>query len=448
MNDDLLDYVLVKQLQVQVADEMTERKQKRDARGERELTIADERQMARSLAQAAVSRHMELMMNNGLDLPEASYDERLVQAVEEAMYEAGPISGLLGNDLIENIDINGCDEVWITYADERGKVRGAPVTATDEDLIALIQTLASYGGLNARPFSRAHPQLDIRLPDGSRLSAVMSASERPTVSIRRNRYPQMTMAGLVRLGTVNEQLAAFLQAAVLARFNIVFAGATDAGKTTGLRAMINCVPGEERIITVERALELGLRRHPELHPDVVEYEEILPDAEGRGGISMRDLVIRTRRMNPNRVIFGEVLGPEAMEMLNAASQGNNGCLSTIHARSAMDVFSRLATYNAQYEGLPFEVTHSLISSAIDYVIFIEKNRKAGGKRCVTSVYEVSGFDGGRVSGGSIFAPSPIDGRAVRTETSIVESRRLDLEDAGYNDSAAAWAVLNDDDAWA
>lgn len=447
MSEDLLDYVLIKTLQMQVADEMTDRKQRREARGERELFRADERQMARSLIHAAVSRHMQRMMSNGVDLPDASYDERLVQAVYEAMYEAGPISGLLNNDLIENININGCDEVWVTYADERGKVRVSPVTANDEDLIALVQTLASYGGLNARPFSRAHPQLDIRLPDGSRLSAVMNASERPAVSIRRNRYPQMTLPELVRLRTVDEQLAAFLKAAVLARFNIVLAGATDAGKTTGLRALINCVPGGERILTVERALELGLRRFPELHPDVVEFEEILPDADGRGGISMRELVIRTRRMDPSRVVFGEVLGPESMEMLNAMSQGNNGCLSTIHARSAVDVFSRLATYNAQYEGLPFEVTHALISSAIDFVVFIEKNRKSGGRRCVTTVYEVSGFAEGRVSGGSIFASSPVDGRAVRTKTSITEARRLELEDVGYNDSAAAWALLDDDAAW-
>lgn len=446
MSEDLLDYVLIKTLQMQVADQMTDQKQRREAQGERELSRADERQMARSLTQAAVSRHMEKMMANGVDLPETSYDARLARAIDEAMFEAGSISGLLKGDLIEGININGCDEVWVKYADARRKVRGSPVTATDDDLIALIQTLASYGGLNARPFSRAHPQLDIRLPDGSRLSAVMSASERPAVSIRRNRYPQMTMAELLRLGTVDEQLASFLKAAVLSRANIVVGGATDAGKTTALRAMINCIPADERIITVERALELGLRRYPDLHPDVVEFEEMLPDSDGRGGLSMRDLVIRTRRMDPDRVIFGEVLGPESMEMLSAMSQGNNGSLSTIHARSAVEVFSRLAIYNAQYEKLPFEVTHALIGNAVDYVVYIEKNRKFGGKRCVTTVYEVSGFADGRVTGGSLFKPSPIDGRAVRSATTITDARRMDLEDAGYNDSAAAWAPV-DDAAW-
>ncbi len=106
----------------------------------------------------------------------------------------------------------------------------------------------------------------------------------------------------------------------------------------------------------------------------------------------------------------------------------------------------MATYSAQYEKLPFEVTHALIGNAVDYVVYIEKNRKFGGKRCVTTVYEVSGFADGRVTGGFLFKPSPIDGRAVRTPTTITDARRLDLEDAGYNDSAAAWALV-DDDAW-
>ncbi len=167
MSEELLDAVLISSLQVQVADEMTAMRQRRDALGERELSKADERQLARSLMQATVSRHMELRMANGLDLPESSYDERLVQALDQAIFEAGAISGLLADNSIENININGCDEVWITYADERGKVRGNPVAASDEDLIALVQTLGSYGGLNARPFTRAHPELDVRLPDGS-----------------------------------------------------------------------------------------------------------------------------------------------------------------------------------------------------------------------------------------------------------------------------------------
>ncbi len=447
MTADRPDPELVKTLQARIADEMTAHQQRREARGERELSRDDERQMALSLMQAAVSRHMENQLASGLELPDASYDFALVKAIEDSMFEAAELQEYLDDPLVEDVNINGCDEVWVTYADERGTVRGRPVTGTDEDLVALVQTLGSYAGNNARPFTRAHPQLDVRLPDGSRLSAVMGACERPAVSIRRNRYPQMFLPELVRLGTVDARLAAFLRAATIAKANIVIGGATGAGKTTILRALINCVDPQVRLVTVERALELGLRRHPELHPNVVELEEVLPDADGLGGVSLGELVLRTRRMDPGRVIFGEVIGPEAVHMLNAASQGNNGSLSTLHARSAQDVFARLATYAAQYEHLPFEVTHALISGAIDFVVFVEKNRRSGGKRCVTEVFEVSGFAGGRVSGGTIFGPSRIDGRAVRTATSITTARDTDLIDAGYNDADDSWPDRYDDADW-
>ena len=336
-----------------------------------------------SVITTAVQRHLGGILAAGGELPaDAGYDMRLIQAIDSAMYKAGELQELLDDPDVENIDINGCDEVWVTYADGRGKVRGRAIAATDDDLIQIVQNLAAYASMNARPFTRANPELDLRLPDGSRLSAVMAAAERPIVSIRRNRYPQMFLAKLVELGTIDDQLACFLQAAVRARMNIVVAGATDAGKTTLLRALINCIHAMERLITVERSLELGLRRHPELHQDVVELEEVLPDAEGHGGMTIQELVRRTRRHNPSRVIVGEVLGPEVVEMLSAMSQGNNGSLSTIHARSANDVFAKLAQYAGQYEHVDNTVAQSLIAGAVDFVVFIGKNRHLGGRRCV------------------------------------------------------------------
>ena len=300
-----------------------------------------------------------------------------------------------------------------------------------------MQNLASRVSLNPRPFSRANPELDLRLPDGSRLSAVMSAAERPVVSIRRSRYPQMFLSTLVELGTIDEQLACFLQAAVTARMNLVVAGATDAGKTTLLRALLNVLPPMERLITVERSLELGLRRHPELHCDVVELEEVLPDADAHGGLTIRELVRRTRRHNPSRVIVGEVLGPEVVEMLSAMSQGNNGSLSTIHARSALDVFAKLAQYAGQYEQVDYPVAQSLIAGAVDFVVFIGKNRRLGGRRCVTTVLEVAGAPDGRVASSAIFTRSPLDGRAVRVlDVAISAERAEELADAGYDDTCA------------
>jgi Flp pilus assembly CpaF family ATPase len=460
-----LDYALVRTLQERVADLMTAHKQSRDHRGLPALAPADERQLAMSHAADVVARHMQTLLATGTGLPDPWVDRRLVEAIDAAMYGAGALQELLDDPDIENIDINGCDEVWITYADDRGKVRGRPVAATDEDLIDVVRTLGAYAGLNARPFTPAHPELDLRLPDGSRLSAVMAASERPLVSVRRNRFPQMFLAHvpaaarcprvsgvgsgraprtLLDLGTVDERLAAFLQAAVTARCNIVIAGATDAGKTTLLRALINCIPPAERLITVERALELGLRMHPELHWDVAEMEEVLPSADGGGGLSIGQLVRRTRRHNPSRVVVGEVLGPEVVEMISAMSQGNDGSLSTLHARDAADVFQRLATYAAQYEGMPFEVTHALMGSALDLIVFVRKNPRLGGRRTVTEVLEVTGASEGRVTRSRIFTESPVDGRAVRDPEVQIARWRL-LADHGYDDAAYESGV---DLAWA
>jgi pilus assembly protein CpaF len=160
---------------------------------------------------------------------------------------------------------------------------------------------------------------------------------------------------------------------------------------------------------------------------------VLPDAEGRGGISMASLVQRSLRQNPSRVIVGEVLGDEIVTMLNAMSQGNDGSLSTIHARSSVAVLDRIASYAAQAENLSFEVTHSLIAGAIDFIVFIRQNPHMGGWRTVSEVLEVAGFDGDRVTHSDVFVPSDVDGRAVRSESSISEARLKRLESEGYND---------------
>jgi len=230
----------------------------------------------------------------------------------------------------------------------------------------------------------------------------------------------------------------FLTAATAARKNIMIAGATNAGKTTLLRAIVNQIPSGERLVTVERALELGIDHFPELHPNVVALEERLPNAEGEGAISMAGLVRRSLRMNPSRVIVGEVLGDEIVTMLNAMTQGNDGSLSTIHANSAMEVFNRITTYAVQAaERLPVEATHMLIAGALDFVVFIEKRNdySRGGslRRFVSSVREITGIDG-RVLSSEIFTPGP-DGRAV---PHAPVSCLPDLASYGYGPGRRAW----------
>ena len=171
------------------------------------------------------------------------------------------------------------------------------------------------------------------------------------------------------------------RAAVAARKNIMIAGATNAGKTTLLRALANEIPPGERLITVERALELGLGEFQDLHPNVVAFEERLPNSEGSGAITMAELVRRSLRMNPSRVIVGEVLGDEIVTMLNAMSQGNDGSLSTIHANSSLEVFNRICTYAIQSaERLPVDATMMLIAGAIDFVVFVRASQRLPRRR--------------------------------------------------------------------
>ena len=463
MSTDLLDYQVVRALQKRVADLQMADRRELAAIGAPERGSGDEQQKAQSIIRHVVAGHMQQRLASGQVLPDPDYDARLRAAIFAAIYGAGELQELLEDPLVENIDINGFDEVWVRYAGGE-KRRWRPIAASDEHLISIVANLGSYAGMNARPFSPATPELDVRLQDGSRLSAIMSATESPSVSIRRNRYPQMFLRpdlgeraaqpggevppDLVTLGTLTRELADFLYAAVRARCNLVVGGGTDTGKTTLLRALINCIDPMERLITVERALELGLGRHRELHCDVREMEEVLPDAEGKGGVSIAALVRRTRRMNPDRVIVGEVLGPEVVEMLSAMAQGNDGSLSTIHARDAAEVFARIATYAQQHEHLGFEVSHSLMAGAIDFVVFMEKNPLLGGRRCVSEVLEIGGFDSGRVLRSPIFAPSPEDGRAVRgREVGLTPGRARKLAAAGFADHLAGWEVPTGPGGW-
>jgi pilus assembly protein CpaF len=246
------------------------------------------------------------------------------------------------------------------------------------------------------------------------------------------------LADLVGNGTLSPELATFLAAATSARKNIMIAGATNAGKTTLLRAIANQIPPGERLITVERSLELGIDHFPELHPNVIAFEERLPNMEGQGAITMAELVRRSLRMNPSRVIVGEVLGDEIVTMLNAMSQGNDGSLSTIHANSSLEVFNRISTYAIQSaERLPVEATHMLIAGAIDFVVFIEKRNEyaRGGRllRFVSSVREVTGIDG-RVQSSEVFTTGP-DRRAV---PHAPVSCMTELAEHGYAPVGSAW----------
>jgi pilus assembly protein CpaF len=403
------DPQLVRTLRAQVADRLNQQRRSDEVLGRAAMSPEDERQFARSLIVQVLEDHARAEITLGRTPPSAEEEEVVAAAIHAALFGVGRLQPLLLNPDVENIDINGCDRVFVGFADGHEELAD-PVAESDEELVELIQILAASVGLASRPFDTANPQLDLRLPDGSRLSAVMSVCSRPSVSIRRARLGKVGLDDLVGNGTLTPELASFLQAAVRARKNVMIAGSTNSGKTTLLRALANEIPPVERLITVERALELGLDHFEDLHPNVVALEERLPNSEGLGGVSMAELVRRSLRQNPSRVIVGEVLGDEIVTMLNAMSQGNDGSLSTIHANSSMEVFNRISTYALQaQEHLPVEATHMLIAGSINFVVFMRKrnNFDQGGTlvRSVESVREVTGVDG-RVLSSEVFALDP------------------------------------------
>lgn len=437
-----VDQRLIRTLREQVAEVLAGQRREDATAGVPAMSQEDERQFARAVVSRVLDRYAREQVRSGRTPPTAEEEQQLAEGIHAALFGVGRLQPLLDNPDIENIDINGCDEVFIGYADGREE-DGPPVAETDDELVELVQTLGAYSGLTSRPFDTANPQLDIRLPDGSRLSAVMGVCKRPAVSIRRARLSRVSLDTLVDYRTMTPEVAAFLSSAVRARKNIMIAGATNAGKTTLLRALANEIEPGERLITVERALELGLGEFRDLHPNVVAFEERLPNSEGTGAIQMAELVRRSLRMNPSRVIVGEVLGDEIVTMLNAMSQGNDGSLSTIHANSSAEVFNRICTYAIQsVERLPADATMMLIGGAIDFVVFVERiNDYASGgvlRRAVTSIREVNGVDG-RVLSSEVFALGD-DGYAV---PGAAISCLAELEAVGYVPGAApAWMEVS------
>jgi Flp pilus assembly CpaF family ATPase len=410
-----VDHSLVKRFRQHAGDRIAEQRRLDQVGARTAMSPEDERHFARAIIAQILEDHARAEIAVGRTAPDAESEEAYAAAVHAALFGVGRLQPLLDDPGVENIDVNGCDQVFVGYCDGR-EIASEPVAETDEELIELIQVLGAYSGLSSRPFDSANPQLDLRLPDGSRLSAVMDVTRRPALSIRRARLGKVFLADLVGNDTITPEIGSFLSAAVLARKNLMIAGATNAGKTTLLRAMANAVPAHERLITVERALELGLDQFPELHPNVVALEERLPNSEGQGAISLAELVRRSLRMNPSRVIVGEVLGDEIVTMLNAMSQGNDGSLSTIHANGSAEVFNRISTYALQArERLPVEASHMLVAGAIDFVVFIRRRddfRRGGTlRRVVTSVREVNGVDG-HVLSSEVFAEHPDSGTTL------------------------------------
>lgn len=382
----VVDHDLVDQLRAQVVEELQELRQAGELAGDPRLTAEDERQLGRSLISRALAEHRADQVRLGVPLASEQDDLAVTQAVHNALFGLGRMAPLLADPTLSEINVNGCDLVWLVR-DDGTKVMGEPVASSDEELIRWVRTMATYTQFNSRAFDASNPQLRCRLPDGSRLTAVMGSSERPVLSIRMLRRSRVTLDDLRALDTYDEQVQSFLNACVLARLNFMLSGATHAGKTTLQRALSQAIPASERVITIERFRELGLSDHPDLHPDVVELEEQPANNEGVGGQDLESMCNIARSLDPDRVILGECLGKEIITILKGMSQGDDGGFTTIHARSVAEVPARVAVY-AHEGGMPQEQAMLLFSNTIDLVVHMAADRQSDGSLC----RYVSGID--------------------------------------------------------
>jgi len=309
---------------------------------------------------------------------------RLFEQIVAEILGLGPIEPLLKDETITEIMVNGPRKVYI---EQKGRVYKTDITfENDEHVMRIIDRIVSPLG---RRCDESQPYVDARLPDGSRVNAIIPPLSLvgPVITIRKFAKIPLTIEDLIRFGTLTPELVEFLKACVIARLNIVVSGGGGSGKTTLLNILSSFIPGDERIITIENAAELQLRqRH------VVTLESRPPNIEGKGEVTIRDLVINSLRMRPDRIIVGECRGPEALDMLQAMNTGHDGSMTTLHSNSPRDTLARLETMvlMAGYD-LPVRAIREQVSRAIDLIVHEERFRD--GSRKVVSVTEVQGMEG-------------------------------------------------------
>jgi pilus assembly protein CpaF len=305
--------------------------------------------------------------------------ERLVRELADDILGHGPLERLLADETVTEIMVNGPYDIWV---ERGGRLQETPARFTDEShLRRIINKMVAQVG---RRIDESSPMVDARLPDGSRVNAIIPplSLTGPLVTIRKFSKRRLEPNDLVRLGTLSTETVEFVQRCVLAELNILVTGGTGSGKTTLLNALSTAIPDSERIVTIEDAAELRLnQRH------VLRLEARPKNIEGQGEIAIRDLVRNSLRMRPDRIIVGEVRGAEALDMLQAMNTGHDGSLSTIHANSPRDALARVETMvlMAGYD-LPVKAIRQQVASALDLLIQLE--RLQDGSRRVTSITEV------------------------------------------------------------
>ncbi|HJS18473.1 MAG TPA: CpaF family protein [Anaerolineales bacterium] len=318
---------------------------------------------------------------------------RLFEQIAAEILGFGPLQPLLEDDTITEIMVNGPKNV---YVERKGKIHRVPVTFENNDhVMRIIDRIVAPLG---RRIDESSPYVDARLQDGSRVNAVIPPLSLvgPTLTIRKFSKNPITVEQLIQFGSVSPEAIQFLKACVEARLNVLISGGTGSGKTTLLNVMSGFIPGDERIVTIENAAELQLRQE-----HVVTLESRPPNIEGRGEITIRDLVINSLRMRPDRIIVGECRGGETLDMLQAMNTGHDGSMTTAHANSPRDAIARVETMclMAGME-LPVRAIREQVASAVDLICHQERMRD--GTRKITSITELSGMEGEVITMTDIF----------------------------------------------
>ncbi|WP_298832633.1 CpaF family protein [uncultured Piscinibacter sp.] len=318
----------------------------------------------------------------------------LVRDIQYEMLGFGPLEPLLADPTVSDILVNTHKQI---YVERRGRLELTDVTFVDDThLLKIIDKIVSRIG---RRVDESSPMVDARLPDGSRVNAIIPplAIDGPILSIRRFSSVPLQISNLIEYRSMSQEMAQFIGALAEAKVNILISGGTGSGKTTLLNILSGYIPHSERIVTIEDAAELQLQQ-----PHVVRLETRPPNIEGRGEVAQRALVRNALRMRPDRIILGETRGPEALDMLQAMNTGHEGSMTTVHANTARDALARLESMIAMAGvDLPARAARAQIASAIG--VIVQANRMSDGTRKLTSIQEVTGMEGDTLSMQEIFA---------------------------------------------
>jgi pilus assembly protein CpaF len=387
---DLANRRIREALATRIGEALADERLDRQNRGDTYLNGNSEMDFARQVSAMECARLSASRRQEGLPALTEIEEQLLTSRAIDQVLGMGLLQQTLDDPEVSDIHVRGNSPIWVKLRSGARECR-SPIVDHDDELVDLIRRTAVRMGRSERRFDAGSPELNLQLADGSRLFATMDISSRPSLVIRKHQFEISSLEDLEARGMMSQGIAEMFRAMVRSRRNVIIAGGTGSGKTTLMRALINEVPPEERIVTIEDAYELGLERFEHLHPDHDSLQSRPANIEGQGEITLADLTKMALRMDPDRVIVGEVRGAEAFPMLMAMSQGNNGSMCTLHADSTRSVFPKLAAYMSMSStALPIETTNLLIASSVHFVVHIEVVR---GQRRVSSIREVVDSDG-------------------------------------------------------